>query len=115
VWVATGIAESTLRPSAPRELLSGDQTVLLIRLEGAIVALEGICPHLGGLLGDGRLEGRRLTCPVHEAAFDARTGTVLADPFGVTPPVGGVDALRTYPTRVVHGMMEVDLRASAPG
>jgi nitrite reductase/ring-hydroxylating ferredoxin subunit len=41
--------------------------------------------------------------------FDARDGAVLEDPFGITPPSGGVDPLTRYPTRVVGGMVEVDL------
>ena len=87
----------------------GPRSVLLARLGSAVFATESICPHIGGLLADGALAGPRLSCPEHGAVFDVTTGKVIADPFGVEPPEGGVDPLTTYPTRVVGGMIEVDL------
>jgi len=87
----------------------GSRSVLLLHAEGAVRATEAICPHIGGLLADGTLAGSRLTCPEHGAIFDVRNGKVVADPFGVEPPEGAVEAIATYPVRVVAEMIEVDV------
>lgn len=108
-WKATGIAAETLKPGAMREVMVGTTAILVARVGPLFFAVDAICPHLGGLLVDGELAGRRLTCPVHGATFDVAAGAVLIDPFGVEPSEGGVSPLSSYPTRVAAGMVEVDL------
>jgi nitrite reductase/ring-hydroxylating ferredoxin subunit len=108
-WRATGIGADALPLGSIRAIDLDAGSVLLIRLSDRIYAVEAVCPHLAGLLADGGLEGERLTCPEHAAVFDVRDGHVLADPFGIDPPEGGVGSLTTYPTRVEAGMVEVDL------
>lgn len=103
------MAAVTLTAGSMRELLLGSTSILLVRTSEGLCAVEATCPHLGGVLSDGRLEGRRLSCPQHAAAFEVTTGAVLADPSGVEPPVGGTDPLRTYSVRVEGGIVEVDL------
>jgi nitrite reductase/ring-hydroxylating ferredoxin subunit len=107
-WQPTGISDALLRPGEMREILVGSRSVVLVRLGDGVYALEGTCPHSGGLLVDGTLRDGRLQCPVHGAVFDARTGAVRADPDGIEPPQGGVEALQRFPTRVNQGMIEVD-------
>jgi nitrite reductase/ring-hydroxylating ferredoxin subunit len=107
-WQKTGVAAATLAPGTLREVLLGGTPVLLVRTAQGLFAVEAVCPHLGGVLADGTLSAERLTCPEHSAVFDVTVGKVLADPFGVEPPLGAVDALRAYPTRVEAGMVEVD-------
>ena len=50
------------------------KTVLIANVGGAFYALNNKCPHMGGDLSEGLLEGATLTCPRHGARFDARTG-----------------------------------------
>ena len=108
-WQGTGVAIETLPPGSSREVMVGASMVLLARVGPLVFAVEAVCPHLGGLLSDGVLAGRRLTCPVHAAVFDVGSGQVLIDPFGIDPPMGGTAPLSCYPTRVTNGMVEVDL------
>jgi nitrite reductase/ring-hydroxylating ferredoxin subunit len=108
-WRRTGIAADTLLPGRMREVQIDSSAVLVVRVGPLIYAVDAVCPHLGGLLADGELAGRRLTCPMHEAVFDVATGLVLADPFGVEPPEGGVAPVASYATRVEGGIVEVDL------
>jgi nitrite reductase/ring-hydroxylating ferredoxin subunit len=108
-WRATGVAEATLLEGTMREVLVGGRSVVLARIGRTVVAFEGYCPHQGGLLAEGRLEGHRITCPVHEAAFDLPSGRVVADPFGVVPPEGGVGPLPTFAVRTVRGSVEIEL------
>lgn len=107
-WKPTGVAAETLRPGAMREVMVGSAAILLARVGPLVFAVEAVCPHLGGLLADGSLAGRRLTCPLHGATFDVGTGAVFADPFGLDPE-GGVPPLSSYPVRIESGMVEVDL------
>ncbi len=108
-WKATGIAVDPLKPGSMREVMIETTDVLVARVGPLIFVVDAVCPHLGGLLADGSLAGRRLTCPVHGAVFDVGTGAVVTDPFGVEPPEGGVAPVASYPVRVAAGMVEVDL------
>jgi nitrite reductase/ring-hydroxylating ferredoxin subunit len=92
----------------------GTSPVLLARVGPLVFAVDAVCPHAGGLLAEGSLAGRRLECPVHGAVFDVATGEVRRDPFAIDPPRGGVTRLGCYSTRVVAGMVEVDLPAEPP-
>ncbi len=47
----------------------------LFKINGEIFALDNLCPHMGGPLGEGELEGACLTCPWHGWQFDVRSGT----------------------------------------
>lgn len=103
------MALETLPSGSMREVMVGATSLTLARWGEVVAAVEALCPHLGGSLADGTLDGPRLRCPLHGATFDARTGEVLEDPFGLVPPEGGVDPLTVYPTRVAAGMIEVDV------
>ena len=109
VWKQTGVALSSVGPGTSREVTLDGSTVLLVRLADRVYAVEGICPHQGGILADGTLDGSSLKCPEHGATFNVTTGEVLADPDGIVPPQGGVDPLRHYPTRVQDGLIDVDI------
>jgi len=63
-----------LKPGEKQKFLLNNKTILLINLGGAFYALDNRCPHMGGLLSGGDLEGATLTCPRHGAKFDVRTG-----------------------------------------
>ena len=109
VWKDTGIPASKVPPG---EIVGADVEgvpIVLVNFGESIRALQGECPHLGASLAEGTLVGRRLTCILHEAAFDAGTGAVQADPFGIEPPAGGVPAALTYRVRVDDDRVWVDL------
>lgn len=57
----------------------GEVLVALCRVDGVAHAVSGTCPHAGGPLGDGRLEGAHLVCPYHGWAFDVRNGACRVD------------------------------------
>jgi nitrite reductase/ring-hydroxylating ferredoxin subunit len=45
-----------------------------------IVATNGQCPHAGGPLHDGEVDGTILTCPWHGWTYDLKTGACEEDP-----------------------------------
>ncbi len=52
--------------------------VVLCRVEGGLYALDALCPHEGGRIGEGPLVGGRLAmCPLHNYQFDPRTGKAV--------------------------------------
>ncbi|HTT16456.1 MAG TPA: Rieske 2Fe-2S domain-containing protein [Thermoplasmata archaeon] len=108
-WRRTGVPEAELAENAPRGVALGDVPIVLVRAAGAVRAVQGSCPHIGGDLADGTVDLGKLSCPLHGATFDLATGAVRADPFGVAPPEGAVEPLRVYPVRVADGEVEVDL------
>lgn len=44
------------------------------RTEAGYFALDGVCPHAGGSLGEGEIAGACVICPVHGYAYDVRSG-----------------------------------------
>jgi nitrite reductase (NADH) small subunit len=61
-------------PGSAFEAVADDRIVALFNVEGQFYALDGICPHQGGPLGQGRLSGCVVTCPWHGWQFDVKTG-----------------------------------------
>jgi 3-phenylpropionate/trans-cinnamate dioxygenase ferredoxin subunit len=48
--------------------------VLLARVDDKYYAIASRCPHLGGDLAAGNLEGTIITCPLHGSQFDVTDG-----------------------------------------
>jgi nitrite reductase (NADH) small subunit len=44
---------------------------------GEVFATQATCPHLQGPLADGLIGGATIVCPLHERAYDLRTGIGL--------------------------------------
>jgi nitrite reductase (NADH) small subunit len=61
-------------PGSAIELVAGERIIALFNVEGTFHALDGVCPHQGGPLGQGDLAGCIVTCPWHGWQFDVRDG-----------------------------------------
>ncbi len=61
-------------------ILPNDRPIALCNIAGQIHALDGTCPHRGGPLGQGAINGTSLTCPWHAWDFDCVTGLNPYDP-----------------------------------
>ena len=86
-----------------RVVTCGDRELALSNVNGTLHAIDNVCTHDGGTLGEGRLRGDRVICPRHGAAFDARTGRVLTLP--------AVKSVRSYPVTLDGDEVLVDLEA----
>ncbi len=82
------------------ERVVGDRVVALFNVDGNIHALDGVCPHQGGPLGQGELSGSVVTCPWHGWQFDVRDGQHQFNPTIQQP---------SFPVRVVSTTIQVDL------
>lgn len=78
------------------------QRVAVFNVQGTLYAIEDTCPHRGGPLGEGELDGTVVTCPWHGATFDVRTGAVTGPPAH--------KGVRSFPVRVEgdHVLVEID-------
>jgi nitrite reductase (NADH) small subunit/3-phenylpropionate/trans-cinnamate dioxygenase ferredoxin subunit len=59
--------------------LKGKQ-VAVFNVEGQFCAIENVCPHRGGPVGEGDLDGKIVTCPWHGWQFDVTTGVSPVNP-----------------------------------
>jgi nitrite reductase/ring-hydroxylating ferredoxin subunit len=71
---AAAIAVADLPPGSAAEVVVGGQPVALFNVQGTFHALAGRCPHRGGPLGQGFLDGSQVSCPWHNYTFEVTTG-----------------------------------------
>ena len=74
-WVRLcGVADAPAEQKV-MEAEAGGVAICLARLNGELLALDNLCPHRQGPLGQGWIEGEAVVCPWHSWAFNLRTGT----------------------------------------
>jgi nitrite reductase (NADH) small subunit len=71
---------STLPPGSVTEVTLGEKSYAICNIAGELHALDGICPHAGGPLGQGNVVDNMVICPWHEWSYDCRTGENDFDP-----------------------------------
>lgn len=79
----------------------GDKRLALAKVDGQIYAIDDVCTHDGGPLGEGEVDGYNLECPRHGATFDVRTGKATRLPAAY--PVS------TYEVRVEGDEIQVNV------
>lgn len=103
--VGSGAAWVPVAPAtaiAPGDFVSVEidgRFVAVFNIDGEFLAIDDVCTHDGEGLAGGELDGDVVVCPRHGARFCLRTGEAL------TPPA--YEPVRTYPTRVTSGIVEV--------
>lgn len=63
-----------LPPGESAEIVADGRIFAVYNVDGEIHVLDGICPHAGGPLGKGTLNGSVVTCPWHGWQFDVTNG-----------------------------------------
>jgi len=63
-----------LPPGRAREIAIAGRSVALWRVENEVFAIPARCPHRGGPLAEGYLDGRTVICPWHGWSFDLASG-----------------------------------------
>ena len=84
------------------ELDDTERGVALFNVDGELFALDTTCPHAGGPLGEGTLQGDLVRCPWHGWKFNVRTGYCLKNPIHEW-------AVSCFPLRVENGIIQVAL------
>jgi 3-phenylpropionate/trans-cinnamate dioxygenase ferredoxin component len=95
-----------LEPGGLKAASLDDHEMLVARVEDEYFIADGRCPHMGGHLPEGTLEGSVLTCPRHHSQFDLRDGRVVrwTDWEGAALTIGKLlrhpRPLRTYAVKI---------------
>lgn len=79
-----------------RKVVVDGKEIALYNVGGRIFATGTICPHQGGPLDEGELDGRKVICPWHGWMFNLEDGTAVMNPNIRIP---------TYPVKVENGQI----------
>jgi nitrite reductase (NADH) small subunit len=60
---------------------AGRYEVAIFDVGGELRAYENCCPHQGGPIGEGIVDGETVTCPWHAWSFDLRDGKMTLGDF----------------------------------
>lgn len=85
------------------EFIARDTSIAIARIDGTFHALSNVCPHAGGPIGDGDVQGNAVRCPLHGWAFDVSDGSCEVDPS---------IHLRVFAVRERGGRVEVEIPAT---
>jgi NAD(P)H-dependent nitrite reductase small subunit len=89
---------ATILPGHGRTVHVKGREFALWNMDGQFYCIDDQCPHRGGPLGAGCLQGGEVFCPLHGWGFDLRTGACTTRP---DRPVA------TYPVRIANGWVEI--------
>lgn len=89
-WVKVA-STSELSPGSCITVHANGKALALSNVDGTFYAIDNLCAHHGGPLGEGTLEGTTITCPWHHWQYDVTTGE------GRVNPQMKID---TYPVKV---------------
>ena len=92
---------SEIPPESGKLVEIEGKRIAVFHVGGRYYATDDTCPHRGGPLSEGVLQGDVVTCPWHGSEFNVTTGAVLSPPArsGVTH----------YPLRESAGELSVEL------
>lgn len=100
-WVDVGVPDDVPEGQAKTFEVEGER-VAIARANGQLYAVQDLCTHDDGPLGQGSIEGYSIICPRHGAKFDIRSGAVLSMP-AVVP-------IATFPVMEKNGKVMLALR-----
>lgn len=92
---------SAIPPGRGRCVEVAGRRIAVWNAGGTFYAIDDDCPHAGGPLSEGDLEGALVICPWHGAAFDLATGACREGPSD--------EDVATYPVRVVGDDVEIEV------
>ena len=103
-WVDAGALDE-IRAAPLRAMRIGGQELALSCVNGVIGAVSNACNHVGGPLGEGRLDGDYIICPWHNWKFHRVSG--------VGEPGFERDCVPAFPVREQAGRVQVNLAAAS--
>ena len=87
--------------NSARMVVVGSREIAIFHVDDGFYALDNTCPHQGGPLAEGYIEGRTVTCPWHAWTFKLDDGKMTlgdfacVDAFDVRVEDGAVKVART--------------------
>jgi nitrite reductase (NADH) small subunit len=83
-----------------KEFPCGDKTVCVANVNGAYSAMDNVCLHVGGPLGEGTIENGKVVCPWHGWQYDPKTGQTTHNPNL---------KVAVYPMKIENGDVMVEI------
>ena len=102
-WQLIGNVD-TLKQKELQTIHIGRKKIALSYLNGAFAAISGVCNHVGGPLGDGKLDGCYVVCPWHNWKFHHKTGE--------GEPGFEADKVPAYTLKTEDGNLYIDLNSA---
>ena len=96
-------------PGTMKNFSVGSKRILVVNQGGKFYAIDGICTHAGGNLGEGKLEGTIVTCPRHGSKFDVGTGKCIAGPKVAFVRLMKARDTVAYQVRIDGGSLKIDV------
>ncbi len=93
--------ENEIPEGSIRNFNVGGKSIAVAKYNGELYAVDDICTHDGGDLGDGDIVDGQIQCPRHGARFDLKTGEATQMP--------AVIGIGTYKVKVENGIVMIDL------
>ena len=88
------------KPGEAKEFEASGKTICVANVNGTCTAIDNVCLHMGGPLGQGYVEGGKVVCPWHGWEYDPATGSLEGDPK---------TRIDVYPIKVENGDVMVDV------
>jgi nitrite reductase/ring-hydroxylating ferredoxin subunit/multimeric flavodoxin WrbA len=101
-WIDVGAADDLARKPL-QEVRLGQKPIALSFQDGRFGAISGVCNHVGGPLGEGKLEGEYVVCPWHYYKFQRTSGA--------GEPGYEVDCVPMYEVKVENGRVLLNAEA----
>ena len=89
-----------LAPGEGRVVEVQGNEVALFNLNGAFYAIDNLCVHQGGPLGEGLLEGENVICPWHSWKYNLKSGVCPTNPSV---------KVKAYSVKIEDGQVKVAL------
>jgi len=83
-----------------KEFKCGEKEICVANVNGTISAMDNICLHRGGPLGQGMIANGKLICPWHAWAWDPQTGQSAHDRNV---------KLAVYPLKIENGDVMIEI------
>jgi nitrite reductase (NADH) small subunit len=83
-----------------KEFTVGEKMVCIANVGGTISAMDNVCLHRGGPMGQGMIEQGKIVCPWHGWQYDPKSGAVVHSPAA---------RLKIYPIKVEGDDVLVEL------
>jgi 3-phenylpropionate/trans-cinnamate dioxygenase ferredoxin subunit len=88
-------------PGEARLVEAKGRQIALFNVDGEYFAIDNMRTHEEASLAEGEVSGHEVSCPLHGARFDIRTGEVLGPP--------AYDDVARFDVRVTGNDIEIDV------
>lgn len=98
-WIKLAVAGALPPTNEAKEFPCGNRAICVANVNGEIHAMDNVCLHMGGPLGEGVIEDGKVICPWHGWSWDPKTGQ--AGPPGAK--------IAVYPVKIENSDVLIEL------